>query len=238
MISLYQTYAVPSGLYASPVWSTPFLHPDKMLKSRVQINHLGFLKHLIKARKGTPNLVLLHELGQKPFHFYWWKSATKFWNQNVEKGTSLMRDVIKSDVALASRGCSDCWFAEFSKALQALPAIGAEPITLGIETRLKNCQEVKWGGIRRRLVANYDAFWDGFKAVENTAAKILRIELPPMPSASRAAKPSPVLPNICLAPMRRFSASPDSKLAPIILVWSVIVGVYSPGPLVPVPVAA
>ena len=76
VLKLYQVYAVPMGLYATHIWSTPFLcHfcaifvpflcPDKAFASRVQSQHLSFLRHLVGTRKGTGNWALLHELGQK-----------------------------------------------------------------------------------------------------------------------------------------------------------------------------
>jgi hypothetical protein len=171
VLKLYQVYAVPMGLYATHIWSTPFLCPDKVFASRVQSQHLSFLRHLVGARKGTGNWALLHELGQKPFQFYWWKMVIRFWNKNIEKPSSkLMVDVIRADVALAAAGCGGCWTGEVRNALQKLPVVDAS--SAGDAARgLMSMQPINWAGVCDSVVDSYNAVWRPFDGVESPRAE-------------------------------------------------------------------
>jgi hypothetical protein len=63
MLSLYRTYIVPSGLYAAQIWASPYLSLDEectnVCASRVQKQHLSYLRCLLGARRATPKWALL-----------------------------------------------------------------------------------------------------------------------------------------------------------------------------------
>jgi len=121
VVDLYQTYAVSSGMYAAAIWSTAYLTREQTFGSHVQSQHCAFLRFLVKARKSTCRWSLLHELGQKPFQFYWWKTIVRFWNKIVDSNSPSLQDVVRSDIRLSLNGSVDCWVTEVLRALNALP---------------------------------------------------------------------------------------------------------------------
>ena len=123
VLELYQAYAVPSGLYAAHVWGTSFLKFDQLFKSRIQIQHRHFLRQLIRARQGTSHWCLLHEMGQKPFQYYWWRMVISFWNAVLISNSPLLLDTIRSEAGLCAEGCTSGWIGEVREALQQLPGL-------------------------------------------------------------------------------------------------------------------
>ena len=107
---------------------------------------------------------MLHELGQKPFQFYWWKMVVRFWNKNIDKPSSkLMVDVLKADFALAAAGCGGCWTGE-------LPVVDAS--SAGEATRdLMSMQAINWAGVYDSVVATYNSIWQPFDGVESPRAE-------------------------------------------------------------------
>jgi hypothetical protein len=160
VLQLLQTYANSHGLYASQVWSTGFLAKSKVFESRVQQRHVSFLRSLLGVRRGTSNRALLHELGQKPFQYYWWKGVITFWNDSVGKCNShLFRDVLRSDVALGSARCKDCWSGEVLHALRELSeADDIADLFLGRGA-------IEWDDVHSRLCKLYTHYWDQFSQV-------------------------------------------------------------------------
>ncbi len=143
---------------------------DNIFSSEVQSRHLGFLRFLIKARHGTCRWTLLHELGQKPFHFYWWKSVLKFWDKLTISNSCLLRDVVQSDLALARDGCHNCWSGEVLAAIRSLPAIATGP-DLGrgmqAEEDFMRMGEMDNSEVLERVTAHYASFWRPFEEVDS-----------------------------------------------------------------------
>lgn len=166
-LQLFQCYAVSAGLYAAQVWSTPMLHADKVFKSHVQMHHLNYIRRLIGVRKGTCRWSLLHELGQKPYHFYWWRMTIKFWNECIRKCNSdLFRAVLKSDAMLCTAQCKKSWSWQLCTALNSLPDADHPESMLCVE-QLKSCATIDWACVQDRLLKLYGQFWSDFDSVPN-----------------------------------------------------------------------
>jgi len=157
ILQLYQTYAVPQGLYAAQIWSTKYLQTENVFNSRVQMIHQSFLRHLIKIRKSTCNWAILNETGQKPSQFYWWRMVVKFWNDLIENcNSNMIKEVVISETNLANEGCEDCWLGEIKQALIGLQA----------EDEVKDMVEgrsIDWNVIDMKLAINYYSFWNSME---------------------------------------------------------------------------
>ena len=160
-LSLFQTYARSQGMYGSQIWSTPFLEIDKIFDSDVQSRHLSFLRFLTKIKRGTSRWALLHELGQKPFQFNWWKAVARFWNKMIESNNNLLSAVMKADAGLAQAGVA-CWTSEVKKALDSLPVVGDEHM-VPAEDRLMMQEKINVGGIILRVKKQYNIVWNQFE---------------------------------------------------------------------------
>jgi Reverse transcriptase (RNA-dependent DNA polymerase) len=160
ILQLYQSYALPIGMYGSHVWSTMYLKPDKIWSSRVELQHLFFLRHLFGARKDTCTWSLLSESGQRPFQFYWWRAVLNFWNSMLTSNNILLLAVIKSDVALASVS-NTSWTSQVLSALDSLPILpnNNDNIT---QSRIRSLQTVNVANVLRQVTLSYTSFWDPF----------------------------------------------------------------------------
>ena len=103
------------GMHASQIWSTHFLEIDKIFDADVQSRHFP-LRFLTKIKPGTSKLALLHELGQRPLQFNWWKAVARFWNKIIEPNNHLLSAVMKADADLAQAGVA-CWTSEVKRRL-------------------------------------------------------------------------------------------------------------------------
>lgn len=117
-----QAYAVSAGMYGAQVWATPFLQRDTAFNSEVQAQHLS-IRYMVKARKGTCKRSLLHELGQRPYQYYWWRTVVRFWNKVMDTNSALLRDVARSDRDLAQKNCKHSWLWEVHKRLVSLGSL-------------------------------------------------------------------------------------------------------------------
>jgi len=100
-IKLHATYARSAGMYASQIWSTPYIDPFSNASTYVESNHSSVMRFLLGVRRSTSRRSLLHEVGQMPFKFYWFRSVIKFWNDSIKSDNPLFRAVLLSDVSLA-----------------------------------------------------------------------------------------------------------------------------------------
>ena len=75
---LARVYAIPAGMYASQIWSTPYLREGMEFSSRIQIWHLNLLRSILGVKTTTSNWAVLRECGQEPMQFYWFRSVIRF----------------------------------------------------------------------------------------------------------------------------------------------------------------
>jgi hypothetical protein len=52
---------------------------------------------------------VLQESAQELLHFYWIRSAAKFWNWRVVPNSNTLRDMMKEDIPLGNSGASNCF---------------------------------------------------------------------------------------------------------------------------------
>ena len=157
---LYRVYAVPSALYGSQIWSTPFLHMDGIFNSLVQKRHLCYLRNLAHVRQGTPNWALLKEFGQKPFQYYWWRGIIKFWNNSVSHPeNSLFYKTLKADVELATRFHNrDCWSSQVINAIKSFPTTSNFNHGTLLQ-KFKNLQPIDFACIEDGIMTAYKKVW-------------------------------------------------------------------------------
>jgi hypothetical protein len=88
-IKLHATYARSAGMYASHIWSTPFINPFSNSSTYVESNHSSVMRFLLGVRRSTCRRSLLHEVGQMPFKFFWFRSVIRFWNHSIKSDNPL-----------------------------------------------------------------------------------------------------------------------------------------------------
>jgi len=120
LLWVFKAYAISAGMYASQVWSTPFLRADRVFENRLQVKHLGFLKRILKVKSSAVNWVLLRECAQEPLQFYWFRAVGRFWNSMVRCNSNTLRAVLKADIVLGNSGCDRCWSRQVKDAMQDL----------------------------------------------------------------------------------------------------------------------
>ena len=100
-------------MYASQIRSTQFLKHDNGFSNPLQVAHMVFLKRI---KSTSANWCVLRECEQEPLHFYWFRSAVKFWNRMVDSNSNTLRDVMKADISLGNSGASNCWTSDMKDA--------------------------------------------------------------------------------------------------------------------------
>jgi hypothetical protein len=158
-LRLFQAYAVSVGMYAAQIWSTPYLRQEAAFDSEVQQAHLTLLRRLVKVKQGTCRQSLLHELGQRTFQHYWWRSVVRFWNKIVHSDNSLLRDVVRSEVELAAKGLGKSWAWEVKRGLESMGA--REEVA-----KLMGNQEMDLDEVMHHVETKRQEFWGRFAVVE------------------------------------------------------------------------
>ena len=120
MLWILKAYAISAGMYASQVWSTPFLRSDRVFENKLQVKHMGFLKRILKVKDSAVNWAVLRECAQEPLQFYWFRAVGRFWNSMVCSNSNTLRSVLKADVALGFNGCDKCWSRQVKDAINDL----------------------------------------------------------------------------------------------------------------------
>lgn len=120
MLWVFKACAISAGMYASQLWSTPFLRSDKVFENKLQVKHLGFLKRVLKVKNSAVSWAVLRECAQEPLQFYWFRAVGRFWNSMVRCNSITLRAVLKADVALGNSGCVRCWSRQFKDAMSDL----------------------------------------------------------------------------------------------------------------------
>jgi hypothetical protein len=158
VLNLYKAYAVSVGMYAAQIWSTPFLQHKTALDSEVQTNHIHMLRYLVKARRGTCRRSLLHELGQRPFQFHWWRSTANFWNKMMGSNSGLLKAVARSDRDLALAGCKSSWVWQVRE--------GMESMGITEVTKLMGLQSIDCRGLMSQVEEKQSEFWRQLSGIE------------------------------------------------------------------------
>ena len=167
MVKLFQTYAVPSGMYGCQVWGTRYAQFSRMFDAEVSKRHLRYLKRMLGLPYSTSNWAVLAEVSCRPFHFYWVRALCRFHTRLLGSNSPLLVDVAKADAALAAEGSGDCWSAEFGRALESIACKAGEA-----ELGRSWCESVfagdnvNAGTVARTLEQAYEIdAWGGFDQV-------------------------------------------------------------------------
>ena len=170
MVKLFQTYAVPSGMYGCQVWGTRYAQFSRMFDAEVSKRHLRYLKRMLGLPYATSNWAVLAEVSCRPFHFYWVRALCRFHTRLLGSNSPLLVDVAKADAALAAEGSGDCWSAEFGRALESIACKAGEA-----ELGRSWCESVFAGGnvnagtVAGTLEQAYEIdAWGGFDQVADS----------------------------------------------------------------------
>ena len=135
VLRLFQTYAIPSGMYGCQVWGTRYVHMARVFDSAIARRHMGFLRRTAGVAQGTPNWAILSELNCKPYHFYWVRAVLKFHRSIMGSNSPLLQDVFKADALLArsecvvhgvTKRCEGCWSAELARGLKSIADLAGD----------------------------------------------------------------------------------------------------------------
>jgi len=77
-IWLLKTYAIPASIYASQIWSTPFLQQGKEMDNPVQKWLLTVLNRILGVRDTSPSWCVMQECGLEPIQFNWFRATMLF----------------------------------------------------------------------------------------------------------------------------------------------------------------
>ena len=82
LLQLYEACVPPTASYGCEVWGLHKLSPGVSREGRAALAtlHLGYLKEIARVPVSVHTSMLLHELGQRPFHHLWWRRTIRFWN--------------------------------------------------------------------------------------------------------------------------------------------------------------
>jgi hypothetical protein len=117
MLWIFKAYAISAGMYASQVWSTPFLRGDRVFENKLQVKHLCFLKRILKVKNSAVSWAVLRECAQEPLQFYWFRAVGRFWNSMVRCNSNTLRAVLKADITLGNSGYDRCWYRQVKDAM-------------------------------------------------------------------------------------------------------------------------
>mgnify|MGYP006299924015 CR=1 FL=1 len=98
-------------MYGSQIWGTRHLREGTEFDSRLQKQHLSFLRRVLGVKRTTSNWCVLRECGQEALQFYWFRAAVKFFNTSLDANSVAMKRVMHSDLRLSARS-KDCWSAQ------------------------------------------------------------------------------------------------------------------------------
>eukprot|EP00983_Pelagomonas_calceolata_P058918 1145688-Pelagomonas_calceolata.AAC.1 len=79
-IWLLKTNAIPTGMYASQIWATPYLQKGKEMGNPMQKWLLTVLKRTLDVRDTTLSWCIMRECGLKPLQFNWFRAAMRLYN--------------------------------------------------------------------------------------------------------------------------------------------------------------
>lgn len=152
MLLLFQAFVLPYAMYASQVWSTPFLKVQDVFKAPLQAEYLSFVRHLLGIVGTTPNESVLSEVCQRPLQFYWLRGCIKFVMGCHTAANSLLLATLHADVALAAT-VKSCWVAQLDSALAAIgmDGLGVWPVGRDRLCRIMDTWEESFGGRWRWL---------------------------------------------------------------------------------------
>jgi len=121
-IRIFNTVVAPIAEYGCQVWGVDFLNfsnENKIFDNPLQKLVLNFLRAVTGCRVSVSRWVLLKSCNTLPSQVKIAQLCARVWNNNA--GTlSLTGKVLRSDLELMLKGCTDCWTAKFLNAMVSL----------------------------------------------------------------------------------------------------------------------
>ena len=114
-----KTYAIPAGMYASQIWTTPYLQQGKEMDSPLQKWLLAMLKRMLGVNDTTHSWCVMRECGLEPLQFNCFCAAMRLYNSLTKSNSYTMKKVLHADMQL-SRQSNDCWSAHILSAMDGL----------------------------------------------------------------------------------------------------------------------
>ena len=114
---------------------------------------MAFLKRILGIKSTSANWCVLRDCAQEPLHFYWFRSAIKFWNRMVVWNSNTLRDVMKADISLGNSGASNCWTRQMKDAF-----VDLQNGTV-YRSDLFQCRKLNISNLRIDLRFRHQAVW-------------------------------------------------------------------------------
>jgi hypothetical protein len=170
MLQLYQTFALPAGMYGCQVWGTRYMRIDRVFEAEVSRMQLSFLKRQAGAPGGTANWVTATEMAKsRPIHQYWVRALTRFHGRCLTSNSPLLVDVLTSDTQLAAAGCNTCWASEFVGGLKSIAtAAGTGELGVAWANDVMGGRQLAHQAVSATLQAAYDRIaWRDYEHIHN-----------------------------------------------------------------------
>ena len=133
-IWLLKTYAIPTGMYASQIWATPYLQQGKEMDSPLQKWLLAVLKRMLEVKDTTPSWCVMRECGLEPLQFIWFRVAMRLYKSLTKSNSYTMKKVSHADLQFSTRS-NDCWSAHYLSAMD-----GLTQLHIFKQKKLQNCE--------------------------------------------------------------------------------------------------
>jgi len=164
-IWLLKTYAIPAGMYASQIWSTPFLQQGREMDNPVQKWLLTVLKRILGVRDTTPSWCVMRECGLEPLQFNWFRATLRLYNSLTQCNSTTAKKVLHADMRLNSRS-DDCWYSHVFSAMTGLVQ------EYMFKQKLQSCEPIDIGRFVVDLRERHLDFWtphsDGHPRARNS----------------------------------------------------------------------
>jgi len=151
-IWLLRTNAIPAGMYASQIWSTPFLQQGREMDNPVQKWLLTVLKRILGVRTSTPSWCVMRECGLEPLQFNWFRATVRFYNALTQCNSNTAKKVLHADMRLSSRS-DDCWFSHVFSAMTGLVQ------EFMFKEKMRNCEPIDLSRFVVDLRERHLDFW-------------------------------------------------------------------------------
>ena len=106
-------------MYASQIWSTPFIQRGKEMDNPVQKWLLIVLERILGVRDTTPSMCVMRECGLEHLQFNWFCATMRLHNSLTQCNSTTAKHILHADMRLSSRS-ADCWSSHIVSAMTGL----------------------------------------------------------------------------------------------------------------------
>jgi hypothetical protein len=135
-IWLLKSYAIPTGMYASQIWSTPFLTTGQRGgQTPFRSGCWPCWKRIFGVRDTTPSWCVMRECGLEPLQLNWFRATLRLYNSLTQCNSTTAKKVLHADMRLSFRS-DDCWFSHVFSAVTGLVQ------DYMFKEKLRNCEPI------------------------------------------------------------------------------------------------